>query len=137
MEGRALLLVDWLLRLHRLPRVGAASPAGGLSSRHLRQTCDFIVEHLAQDIGLDDLAGLTGLAVKHFSRAFRQSTGLPPHQYLNLQRIEAAKRHLISGNASLAHIALACGFADQSHFTATFRKLVGVPPGAWRLHHAR
>lgn len=137
MEGRALLLVDWLLRLHQLPHAGAAPAAGGLSPRHLRQSCDFIVESLAEDICLDDLAELTGLTAKHFSRAFRQSTGYPPHQYLIVQRVEAAKRRLIGGKASLAYIALACGFADQIHFTATFRRLVGVPPGTWRLNHVK
>jgi len=137
MEGRALLLVDWLLRVHESPRPSGASQAGGLSPRHLRRTCDFMIEHLAADICLDDLTKLTGLTRKHFARAFKQSTGLPPHQYLIMQRIEAAKRHLMGANASLADIALACGFADQSHFTATFRKIVGVPPGTWRLNHAK
>ncbi|BAM89112.1 hypothetical protein S58_31130 [Bradyrhizobium oligotrophicum S58] len=137
MEGRALLLVDWLLRLHQVPRAAAAPQvAGGLSPRHLRQAYEFIVEHLSEDIGLDDLAALTGLTAKHFARAFKQSTGLPPHQYLILQRIEAAKRHLLGGKAGLTDIALACGFADQSHFTATFRRIVGVPPGTWRLSNA-
>ena len=92
MEGRALLLVDWLLRLHQAPRFGVASQVGGLSSRHLRLACDFIVDNLAGDICLDDLAELTGLTCKHFARAFKQSTGLPPHQYLIVQRVEAAKR---------------------------------------------
>ena len=110
---------------------------GGLSPRQLQQTRDFIAEHLANDIWLDDLAELTGLTAKHFARAFKQSTGLPPHQYLILQRIEAAKRHLIDGKMGLASIALACGFADQSHFTATFRRAVGASPGAWRLEYAK
>ncbi len=136
MEGRALLLVDRLQRLHDPLRPGVASVAGGLSPRHLRRTRDFIREHLAEDICLDDLAELTGLTCKHFARAFRQSTGLPPHQYLVLQRIEAAKRRLVDARVSLADIALECGFADQSHFTAAFRKAVGVPPGAWRRDHA-
>jgi AraC family transcriptional regulator len=137
MEGRALLLVDWLLRLHQSPRVDVASQAGGLSSRHLRRATDFILEHLAEDICLDDLAELTGLSCKHFARAFKQSTGLPPHQFLIVKRTEAAKRCLVNGKASLSDIALACGFADQSHFTATFRKVVGIPPGSWRRHHAK
>jgi AraC family transcriptional regulator len=137
MEGRALLLVDWLLRLHHAPRSNLASQTGGLSSRDLRWTCDFIVEHLAEDIALDDLAGLTGLTSKHFARAFKQSTGVPPHSYLILQRIEAAKHRLADATASLAEIALSCGFADQSHFTATFRRVVGVPPGVWRRDQAR
>jgi AraC family transcriptional regulator len=137
MEGRALLLVDWLLRLHHSPRADAASLAGGLSSRHLRRAFDFIGDHLAEDICLDELADLTGLTAKHFARAFKQSTGLPPHQYLIMQRVEAAKRCLLDARTSLADIALACGFADQSHFTATFRKVVGVPPGIWRRDHAQ
>jgi AraC family transcriptional regulator len=136
MEGRALLLVDWLLRLHQSLRT-VAPRAGGLSSRHLRRVCDFIVDHCAEDICLDDLAELTGLTGKHFARAFKQSTGLPPHQYLILQRIEAAKTRLMTGKASLADIAVACGFADQSHFTAAFRKAVGVPPGTWRRDNAK
>ncbi len=135
MEGRALLLVDALQRLHGPMR--ATPPRGGLSPRHLRRASDFIMEHLAEDICLDDLAGLTGLSCKHFVRAFKCSTGLPPHQYLIARRIEAAKRHLADGKASLADIALQCGFADQSHFTAAFRKAVGVPPGTWRREHAK
>ena len=114
--------------LHDPLRPDVASLAGGLSPRHLRRACDFISEHLAEDICLDDLAELTGLTCKHFARAFRQSTGLPPHQYLVLQRIEAAKRRLVDARVSLADIALECGFADQSHFTAAFRKAVGVRP---------
>lgn len=137
MEGRALLLVDWLMRLHQSPFLGAGPQVGGLSTHHLRRVCDFMIDHLAEDICLDDLAELTGLTAKHFSRAFKQSTGLPPHQYLIVQRIEAAKRCLINGKTSLADIALACGFADQSHFAATFRKVVGIPPGTWRRHHAK
>ena len=137
MEGRALLLVDWLLRLHGSLRPGGVAQAGGLSLRNLRRVCDFMAEHLAEDICLDDLAALTGLTAKHFARAFRQSTGLPPHHYLIVQRIETAKRHLDRASPGLADIALACGFADQSHFTATFRRVVGVTPGTWRLHHVK
>jgi len=137
MEGRALLLVDWLLRLHQSRRVGAALKSGGLSSRHLRRACDFMAEYFAEDISLEDLAKVTGLTSKHFARAFKQSTGMPPHQYLIMLRIEAAKRRLIGTKASLADIALACGFADQSHFTSTFRKSVGVSPGIWRHSYAK
>ena len=137
MEGRALLLVDWLMRLHEAPRAEAARRTGGLSPRDLRRVCDFIKEQFAQDIGLDDLAALTGLSSKHFARAFKQSTGLPPHQYLITQRVEAAKRYLVNARTSLAEIALECGFSDQSQFTATFRKSVGLAPGAWRRENAK
>jgi AraC family transcriptional regulator len=137
MEGRALLLVDCLLRLHGASRASLPPPAGGLSPRQLRRVCDFISQHFAEDIYLDELADLTGLTSKHFARAFRQSTGLPPHRYLILERIEAAKRLLADAGRSVGDVALECGFADQSHFTASFRKAVGVPPGAWRRDHAK
>jgi AraC family transcriptional regulator len=137
MEGRALLLVDWLMRLHQSPSLAVEPRLGGLSPGDLRRVRDFMMDHLAEDIRLDDLAELTGLTAKHFSRAFRQSTGLPPHQYLISQRIEAARRCLVGGGTSLADIALECGFADQSHFAATFRKVVGVPPSTWRRDHVK
>jgi len=136
MEGRALLLVDSLLRFHGPSAEREARPTTGLSPRQLGRVCDFIAEHFSEDIGLEDLAELTGLSSRHVARAFRQSTGMPPHQYLIGQRIDAAKRRLANTRASLADIAAECGFADQSHFTATFRKAVGFPPGAWRREHA-
>jgi AraC family transcriptional regulator len=136
MEGRALLLVDRLRRLHE-KRPIESFHRGGLSPLHLRRTCDFMIDNLAEDICLDDLAALTGLSCKHFIRAFKQSTGMPPHQYLILHRVEAAKLRLLDARASIADIAMHCGFADQSHFTAAFRKVVGVPPGTWRWNHAK
>ena len=135
MEGRALLLVDSLLKLHEKSERDLR-PAAGLSPRQLGRVCDFLTEHFSEDIGLEDLAKLTGLTSKHVARAFRQSTGMPPHQYLIGQRIEAAKRRLVKTRESLADIAVECGFADQSHFTATFRRAVGYPPGTWRRKHA-
>lgn len=137
MEGRALLLVDSLLSLHGSSVERVSRPTVGLSPRQLGRVCDFIAEHFSEDIGMEDLAKLTGLSSKHVARAFRQSTGMPPHQYLIGQRIDAAKRRLVNTRASLADIAVECGFADQSHFTATFRKAVGYPPGAWRREHAK
>lgn len=136
MEGRALLLVDSLMRLHGQSAERDSRRAAGLSARQLKRVCDFITEHFSEDIGLEDLARLTGLTSKHVGRAFRQSAGIPPHQYLIGQRIDAAKRRLVNTRASLADIAVECGFADQSHFTATFRKAVGHPPGTWRRENA-
>ncbi len=88
--------------------------------------------HLAEDIGLDDLAAIADLSAKHFARAFRQSTGMPPHRWLIERRIDRAKALLMEGDLNLAEIALTCGFADQSHFTAAFRKSVGATPGIFR-----
>jgi AraC family transcriptional regulator len=131
MEGRALLLLDAFLDWHQVGRAPGLA-RGGLAGRQLRRVAEFIDAHLEQDLMLDDLAALVDLSPKHFARAFRQSTGAPPHRWLIERRIERAKALLSLGDDSLAHIALACGFADQSHFTAAFRKCVGVTPGCFR-----
>ncbi|MGO4287978.1 helix-turn-helix domain-containing protein, partial [Bosea sp. TAB14] len=70
-----------------------------------------------------------GLSPGYFSRAFRNTTGFSPHQWLIRKRIERARDILRCGRLELADIAVACGFADQSHFTNVFAKLEGVSPG--------
>jgi AraC family transcriptional regulator len=105
---------------------------GGLPPARLRRVEEFLMAHLADDIGLDDLAAIADLSAKHFARAFRQSTGIPPHRWLIERRIDRAKALLSSSHEPLADIALTCGFADQSHFTAAFRKVVGATPGSFR-----
>ena len=114
------------LRLVRSP------PKGGLAPWQERRACEMLAARLDGDVSLNDIAAACGLSVSHFSRAFRQSTGLPPHQWLLRHRIEAAKGLMEDRRQSLAEIALASGFADQSHFTRVFSRHVGINPGAWR-----
>jgi AraC family transcriptional regulator len=65
-------------------------------------------------------------------RAFRQATGMPPHRWVMKRRIKRAKELLLEDELDLAELALACGFADQSHFTRTFARSEGHSPGKWR-----
>jgi AraC family transcriptional regulator len=58
--------------------------------------------------------------------------GVTPHQWLTERRVDTAKRLLKGGDLPLAQIALACGFANQSHFTRVFRSFVGCTPAAWQ-----
>ena len=78
------------------------------------------------------LANACGLSSKHFSRAFRQSNGLSPHQWLLQRRVDKAKRVLRDPRVAIADVAIACGFSDQSHFTRVFTRWVGSSPGQWR-----
>ena len=71
-------------------------------------------------------------SVSHFSRAFRRTVGVAPHNWLLMHRVEVAKEKLAHSRLSLLEVALACGFADQSHLTRVFTGMVGVSPGAWR-----
>jgi transcriptional regulator GlxA family with amidase domain len=103
-----------------------------LAPWQLRKVTDFMRAHLAETLQLSELAAISGLSTSHFSRAFKGSTGLPPYRWhLNL-RVEQARAMLTDATASLAEVACATGFADQSHFTRTFSKIVGTSPGALR-----
>lgn len=106
--------------------------ASGLAPWQLRRAKDMIEASLAGGLRLEALAGACELSTGHFSRAFKQSTGMPPYRWLQRRRIERAKELLATGRLSLADVALACGFVDQSHLSRQFRRLVGVPPAQWR-----
>jgi AraC-like DNA-binding protein len=113
----------------RPPRYGKR---GGLAPWQVRCATEFMIQHQAEDISLSAPARACGLSVGYFSRAFKASVGTPPHQWLLLQRVLRAKSLLRDPNRSLADIATACGFADQSHFTRVFTSVAAASPGAWR-----
>jgi transcriptional regulator GlxA family with amidase domain len=92
--------------------------------------------NLAETLQLSQLAAISGLSTSHFGRAFKASTGLPPHRWHLKQRIEHACAMLADAGASLADVAYATGFADQSHFTRVFSRMIGMSPGAWRRWQA-
>jgi AraC-like DNA-binding protein len=106
---------------------------GGLALWQEKRSKDMLANDLTGATPLAEIAQACGLSISHFSRAFRRSTGLAPHAWLLQSRVEAAKTMLRQREkASLSVIALACGFADQSHFTRVFTRRVGLSPGAWR-----
>jgi AraC-like DNA-binding protein len=105
---------------------------GGLAPWQERRSKEMLTANLAGDVPLAEIADACGLSVSHFSRAFRKSTGLAPHAWLLQTRVDRAKILLRQRDQSLAEIALACGFVDQSHFTRVFVQRIGLTPGAWR-----
>lgn len=109
-----------------------APKRGGLAAWQERRAKDLMSANLQGDVSTADLARECSLSVGHFARAFRHSTGLSPHQWLLRRRIDEAHGLLRDGRLSLAAIACACGFADQSHFTKAYTRLRGISPGAWR-----
>lgn len=106
---------------------------GGLAAHQRRQLADYIDCHLEQSIGLGELAGLCNLSEYHFARMFRESFGLPPHQYLLARRLAKARQLLSGSDLALGEVALMCGFASASHFSNRFRQAVGATPGAYRV----
>ena len=113
------------------------SNLGKLSPWQLRRVLDFIAAHLNDDPCIADLAQECGLSSGYFSRAFRLTTGVTPHQWLTKRRVEQARQLLLGNGLGLADIALVCGFVDQSHFTRVFAKLEGDSPGRWRQRHRK
>jgi AraC family transcriptional regulator len=105
---------------------------GGLAAWQERRAKELIIANLEGNLSTGDLARECSLSAGHFARAFRRSTGLSPHQWLVWYRVEKAHGLLRDGAPSLAEIARACGFADQSHFTRAYTRLRGISPGAWR-----
>lgn len=101
---------------------------GGLSPHHLRQIIDYINDHLDRELGLEELSAIAQLSQYHFSRAFKRSTGMSPHQYVIQQRVERAKQLLRQGKMSISEVAIACGFTHQSHLNRHFKRLTGVTP---------
>ena len=113
-------------------RPDAKSIRGGLAPWQVRRACEKLESDLGGKISLQQIAAEFDLSISHFSRAFRSSTGLPPHQWLLQQRVKAAKQLMTVRELSLSEIAISAGFANQSHFTRVFSAVVGVSPGVWR-----
>src|SRR5882762_6188744 len=105
---------------------------GGLPPRALRRVRDFIEAHLEENISIQALASIAGLSMYHFARAFKQSDGMTPHEYLIHCRVRRAKDLIVETDLSLSEIALAAGFSDQSHCARRFREHVGVTPSSYR-----
>jgi AraC-like DNA-binding protein len=98
----------------------------------LQRVHQYVDAHLSERISVQALADVAGLSIYHFARAFKQSEGLTPHDYLVLHRIEYAQKLLANSEIPLSEVALAAGFFDQSHFARRFREYVGVPPSRYR-----
>jgi len=118
-------------------RRGTASAPGGLPPYQLRQVTEFIHAHMDQPINLAQLAAVASLSPFHFHREFKRSTGLTPGKYIFELRMEHAERLLSDSELPLAQVALQVGFADQSHFTAAFRRARSITPRAYRIATAR
>lgn len=105
---------------------------GGLASWQKRVVVDYIEAHLTKKISLLKLAELTRLSLHHFCRAFKQSFGIPAHQYQMQRRMDVAKLLLAHRTTSVTDIALSLGYAQTSSFSNAFRKTTGWTPTVYR-----
>lgn len=108
---------------------------GGLQPRRLQRVFSHIRENVARDLSVTELAEVVGMSQYYFSKLFKMSTGITPHQYVMRQRVERAQEYLRQSRTGLADIATQVGFQTQSHFTSVFRRLVGATPKHYRMLH--
>lgn len=125
------------MRLHLVRTYGGATvpsqkARGGLAPWQERRARELILDDLRADRSLKEVASACGLSSRQFYRAFKVTTGLPPHRWLLRRRVDRAMELLAVTDDSLSEVAVTCGFADQSHFTRVFRSITGVSPRRWR-----
>ncbi len=117
------------LAAHLVRRYATTPPTRqALSKPQLRRVLDFIESHLDRDLSLAALAEIAGVSPSHFKTLFRQSLGMPVHQYVVRRRVEQAKSLLLSGELPMSEVALNAGFAHQSHMATCMRRVLGVSP---------
>jgi AraC family transcriptional regulator len=105
---------------------------GGLPIGKLRKVEDYVRERIAEDISVESLAELLELSSFHFSRMFKQVTGMSPLQFVKRQRIVRAQKLICETSRSFIEIALEVGYTSPSHFAKVFRRVVGVTPTEFR-----
>jgi AraC family transcriptional regulator len=128
----ALSLQSHLYQTYSATPASSRGARGGLAPWQESRAKEVMGTNLDKEINMAQLAHECGLSTSRFARAFRQSTGYPPHRWLLQRRIERAQDLLLTSNKDLAEIARVCGFYDQSHLTRTFGQTVGTSPGLWR-----
>jgi AraC-like DNA-binding protein len=112
--------------------VPAPQAHGGLPPGAMRRVHEYTESHLSEHIDLAVLAAIAGLSVFHFAREFKRSAGVTPHHYLVQKRVERAQDMLAHTDLTLAEIAIATGFTDQSHLARHFRQMLGTTPREFR-----
>ena len=112
--------------------IGRSTPSGGLAPSALRKVKDFIHSNKARTLKTEELATVVLLSPSHFVRAFKQSTGQTPHQFILAARLDEARKFILARDLPLNLIATAAGFSSHSHMTAKMKRAWGVTPSTLR-----
>lgn len=99
--------------------------------QEIRKACEYMEQHFAERIYLDQICRYAGLSKSTLLRAFTKSKGVTPYRYLEAVRINEAKKLLAEGVPPV-EAAMRTGFSDQSHFTNYFNQFIGLAPGIYR-----
>lgn len=131
LERETLLLRLLKTLVSRFAEERAVLLSPGRERRSLRRACDYLVEHHAENVSLENLATMADLSPFHFNRVFARQFGMPPHEFQTLVRVSRAKQLLRDG-WPIPQAASHAGFFDQSHLNRHFKRVVGVTPGQYR-----
>lgn len=109
---------------------GSASSAKKVSlAMQIKDTLDMMVE---SELSLESLSAQFGYTKNHIIHIFKQAFGITPYNYFLERKIEYAKVYLDNCSLSIADIAQKLSFSDQQYFSICFKKIVGIPPIAYR-----
>ena len=128
-EGLAIAMTARALMLGN--ERGKVVPTRGTDAR-IARAIDYAEAHLDADLSVAELASVAAMSPSWFRECFHAATGRPVHAYVRERRLERARLMLAERRLSIARIAHACGFADQSHLTRAFKRCFGVTPGQAR-----
>ncbi len=127
------MVLRHLLRHYSFDRpLPKAMPRVTLTASTMRKLFDYIEERLAGELRLAELAALARLSDDHFLRCFKAAVGATAHQYVLARRISRTRELLERSTKPVAEVARAAGFRGASHFSAVFKRHVGVAPTDWR-----
>lgn len=126
-EENLLLLISLLIQRYGLPFESCIPEY----REEIEKACDFMEQHFADRIYLDQICRYAGLSKSTLLRAFTKSKGVTPYSYLENIRIGKAKKLLEQGVPPI-EAAMQTGFSDQSHFTNYFNRFIGLAPGLYR-----
>lgn len=135
-EGALSTMAALLVKLAN-QKYEASRLRGGLAPWQIRRATELLRDQLSDDISLEDLARQVGLSPFHFSRAFKQSLGAPPHRYRTNLRLERACHLLETTDASVTDIAFLVGYESSQALARTFSRDLGIAPSTWRKERRR
>ncbi|AXF04236.1 MULTISPECIES: helix-turn-helix domain-containing protein [Paraburkholderia] len=131
-DSVSLAIVSHIVGRHFAGATRRSREAAPLPQWRMNRVIEFVEAHLAEPIGLADIAASAGLTRMHFAAQFRRATGVRPHEYLLRRRVEHAQHLLVTSKHNVMDVALSCGFRSQAHFTTVFKKFVGETPHRWK-----
>lgn len=134
-ESMATALRAHLVRRYGAAAAGAAVDASCMPRRAMQRVLEFIEDHLADNLGLGEMARVARMSRTRFLIAFKRTTGMSPHRYVTDRRVERAKALLADPDLDLREVAGRLGYSDQSSFSRAFRRVAQITPGTYRVLH--